>query len=108
MEKRHFEYYYKNKLSSNEKCMVNAVLSGKDFDELSIARKTRISLIIIPDEINFFQTDEKTELVFDKNTNEYDMFDKMSQEEYDIYSDLLCSRGIIIEYNNKEDCWKIS
>lgn len=92
------------------------ILRGKKFDELSVNDKVRLSIILIPDELNFFKPDEedKKEIIFDKDSNEYDMFEKMSQEYWDNYINIMADRGITVEYiksnidGKKEDCYKIS
>lgn len=106
MKQKHFEYYYNEKISGFEKKQIDEIMNGKPFDELSVAKKVAISLICIPDEINFFGSDNNI-LKFYNDSTEYELLDKMSAEEYVIYIDLMCLRGITVEYDSAFDYWMV-
>lgn len=105
MKQKHFEYYYNEKISGFEKKQIDEIMNGKSFDELSVAKKFAISLICIPDEINFLESSGNIVIKLYNDSTEYELLDKMSQEEYDIYIDLMCSRGVSIEYDSTFDYW---
>ena len=84
------------------------VLRGKKFDDLSVNDKVRLSIILIPNELNFFRDDDDEEIFFNNDSNEYDMFEKMSQEYWENYIDIMAGRGITVEYDTVEDCYRIT
>lgn len=106
MEQKHFEYYYNKKISGFEKKQIDEIMNGKSFDELSVSKKIAISFICIPDELNFFCSDTNIIKLYNDST-EYELLDKMSQEEYDIYIDFMRSRGITVEYDSTFDYWMV-
>lgn len=107
MKKEHFNYYYNNVLNGEEQRHCNNITHGEDFDNLTLNQQIKLSIICIPDSINFFNNEDGRKLEFNTTTPEYKELESMDDEQWEVYLDIMEGRGITVEFDLVEDIFVV-
>ena len=108
MNENQYKFYYEQMLNNEQKAKCDEITAGKKYNQLSIQQKVQLSLICIPSEINFFSDDENKEVRFSSDTKEYKLLENMEIEEWEVYIEIMSSRGVTVEFDSIDDDYVIS